>query len=115
MKRAPSPAVRRLWGRRCRSNATTCCRCPEKGVRWPASYGRWWAALIERQGQAAGTKAMIGLVQLGRRHGYEALRAAIEQALTLGCHDAAAVGHLLASQRQAPEVAHPRSESLAAF
>jgi transposase len=83
--------------------------------RWPASYDRFWAALVERHGQAAGTKAMIGVVQLGRRYGYDALRGALEQALALGCHDAAAVGHLLASQGAAAELAHARPETLTAF
>lgn len=63
--------------------------------RWPASYDRFWAGLMERHGQQAGTKEMIGLLQLGRQHGQERLQAAIEAALALGCGDAAAVEHLL--------------------
>jgi transposase len=63
--------------------------------RWPASYDQIWKALMERQGEAAGTKAMIGLLQLGRTHGYDRLRVAIETALALGCSDHAAVQHLL--------------------
>ena len=70
--------------------------------RWPASYDQLWAALIERQGRAAGTKAMIELLQLGRHHGQDRLRTAIETALALGCRDAAAIRHLLA----APTLAH---------
>src|SRR5438067_11364541 len=70
--------------------------------RWPASYGELWAALIARQGRAAGTKAMIELLQLGRRHGQDRLRTAIETALAWGCRDAAAIRHLLA----APTLAH---------
>lgn len=68
--------------------------------RWPPSFDRFWAGLIERQGRQAGTKAMIELLQLGRRlgqDGYERLRAAIEAALAQGCQDAAAVRHLLAA------------------
>ncbi len=65
--------------------------------RWPASYDRFWTGLIERRGQQAGTKEMIGLLQLGRRHGQERLRAAIEEALALGCRDAAAVQHLMSA------------------
>jgi hypothetical protein len=30
---------------------------------------------------------MVALLQLGRRHGHERLRAAVEAALALGCHD----------------------------
>ena len=83
--------------------------------RWPESYDRFWTALIERQGRQAGTKAMIELLQLGRRlgqergqAGYDRLRAAVEAALALGCSDAAAVRHLLASAelaRQRPATA----------
>ena len=62
--------------------------------RWPASYDRFWAALVARHGRSAGTRAMVELLQLGRRQGQQRLRAAIEQALDLGCTDAAAVRHL---------------------
>lgn len=75
--------------------------------RWPHSYDRFWEGLIAREGRQAGTRAMIGLVQLGRRHGAEALRAAIETALALGCGDAAAVQHLLAARQLAQ---HPRTQ-----
>lgn len=67
--------------------------------RWPASYDRFWQALIERHGRQAGTKALIGLLQLGRSHGPAALRGAIEAALALGCTDAAAVRHLVTAQQ----------------
>jgi transposase len=63
--------------------------------RWPASYDHLWAQLRERQGPSAGTKAMIGLLQLGQTHGQERLRVAIETAQALGCSDSAAVAHLL--------------------
>jgi hypothetical protein len=66
--------------------------------RWPASYDRFWHALIERHGRQAGTKAMIGLLQLGRAHGQETLRGAIDAALVLGCTDEAAVRHLVTAQ-----------------
>jgi transposase len=70
--------------------------------RWPASYDRFWAGLIDRLGTAAGTGEMIGLLQLGRAHGYDALRRAIETALDLGCGDSAAVRHLLTT----PDLTH---------
>lgn len=76
--------------------------------RWPASYDRLWAALTERHGRADGTKEMIGLLQLGRRHGQDRLRAAVEQTLALGCHDGAAVRHLL----MAEQLARPRPPSV---
>jgi transposase len=63
--------------------------------RWPASYDQLWQALMARQGQQPGTKAMIELLQLGRQHGPDRLRTAIEQALARGCPDAAAVRHLV--------------------
>ena len=63
--------------------------------RWPASYDRFWEGLMARQGRQAGTKAMIDLLQLGRTYGQPRLRAAIEQALALGCTDSAAVHHLV--------------------
>jgi transposase len=63
--------------------------------RWPASYDQYWQALVERRGRQAGTKAMIELLQLGRRLGYARLQNAIEAALKLGCTDAAAVRHLM--------------------
>jgi transposase len=66
--------------------------------RWPESYDHFWAALIERHGRQAGTRAMIGLLQRGRTHGQVALRRAIEAALVLGCTDEAAVRHLMTAQ-----------------
>jgi transposase len=66
--------------------------------RWPASYDRLWEDLIDRHGRQAGTKAMIGLLHLGRRHGQPQLRAAIEAALALGCTDGAAVRYLVTAQ-----------------
>ncbi len=68
-----------------------------KAGRWPASYDQLWQQLIARRGRAAGTKEMIGLLQLGRAHGHEKLRTAIETALALGCSDSAAVAHLLST------------------
>lgn len=69
--------------------------------RWPASYDRFWEGLIARLGRQAGTREMIGLVQLGRSHGQTALRRAIETALDLGVQDGAAVRHLLAAPQLA--------------
>jgi hypothetical protein len=68
----------------------------ERG-RWPESFDRLWQSLRERHGKQAGTCEMIELLRLGPPHGWEALRKAVEQALTLGCTDAAAVRHLLTS------------------
>ncbi len=65
--------------------------------RWPACYDTFWQGLMARLGKQAGTKEMIGLLQLGRVHGQAALRRAIEAALALGVQDSAAVRHLLAT------------------
>lgn len=73
--------------------------------RWPACYDRFWEGLVARQGRQAGTKAMIGLVQLGRTHGHDRLRAAIEEALALGCTDSAAVRHLVTATDRVPPAA----------
>jgi hypothetical protein len=77
--------------------------------RWPASYDRFWQALAERRGREAGARAMVELLQLGRAHGYDRLGAALEAALALGCHDPAAVRHLLA----APALARGPAAALA--
>jgi hypothetical protein len=66
----------------------------ERG-RWPASFDRLWQSLTERHGRAAGTRAMIELLGCGKQQGWDRLQNAIEQALALGCTDAAAVRHLL--------------------
>ncbi|MGH2461860.1 MAG: IS21 family transposase [Chloroflexota bacterium] len=66
-----------------------------KAGRWPSSYDTFWQGLIERHGRQPGTKEMIALLQLGRAHGSDRLRAAIEAALALGCQDSAAVQHLM--------------------
>jgi transposase len=68
---------------------------------WPRSYDRFWEGLMERRGQQGGTKDMIMLLQLGRRHGRKRLRTAIEEALAVGCGDAAAVEHLMSAQHLA--------------
>jgi hypothetical protein len=74
-----------------------------KAGRWPVSYDQFWEGLNLRLGRPKGTKEMIGLLQLGRNHGWERLRAAIEKARALGCHDRAAVQHLL----ETPNLARP--------
>ncbi len=67
--------------------------------RWPASYDRIWARLIERLGRQPGTRAMVELIRIGRESGYAKLTTAIEQALYLGCADVAAIRHLLMSDQ----------------
>ena len=68
---------------------------------WPRSYDQFWEGLTERRGEQGGTRDMIKLLQLGRRHGRRRLRAAIEEALAMGCGDAAAVEHLMGARQLA--------------
>jgi len=79
----------------------------ERG-RWPESFDRLWQSLQERHGKHAGTREMVELLTLGKRYGWDRLQREVEQALALGCTDAAAVRHLLT----ATELSRPRHELL---
>jgi len=61
---------------------------------WPESYDRLLAELIGRHGKQSGTRQMIQVLSLIRQHGHQRVRAAIEEALALGCSDVAAIRHL---------------------
>jgi hypothetical protein len=63
--------------------------------KWPPSFDRLWEELKKRRGKQDGTRAMIDLLLLGRTHGYEALREAIEKTVAIGCMDVSAVVLLL--------------------
>jgi hypothetical protein len=76
------------------AGSTPLAQCRARGL-WPASYDRLWTHWIERHGKQAGTRQMIGVLQLARTYGAAALRHAVEAALRLGCTDQAAVRHLL--------------------
>ncbi|MFQ5668573.1 MAG: IS21 family transposase, partial [Candidatus Binatia bacterium] len=67
--------------------------------RWPASYDRFWAELQQRRGRQDGTREMIEVLRLGPDHGWPRLRAAIEQAMSLGCWDGTPVRYLLLEER----------------
>jgi transposase len=67
--------------------------------RWPESFDRFWDKLQQRRGRQEGTRAMIEVLLLGRQHGYEAVRRAVEQALTLGGSDVAIIRYLLDMER----------------
>jgi transposase len=72
--------------------------------RWPASYDALWQRLMLRYGRQNGTREMVELLQLGKKHGYERLQKAVASALELGCSDVGAVRYLLgAEERQRPE------------
>ena len=81
--------------------------------RWPRAYDELWQSLQQRHGQQTGTRLMIEVLQLGRSSGHARLRQAIEHALALGTHDAAAVRYLLsARQLEQQETGHtPLPES----
>jgi len=61
---------------------------------WPESYDRLLAELIDRLGKQSGTRQMIQVLSLIKRHGHQRVRAAVEEALALGCSDVAAIRHL---------------------
>ena len=63
--------------------------------KWPASFDRLWEELKKRRGKQDGTRAMIELLLLGRTHGYDALRNAIDKTVAIGCMDVSAVVLLL--------------------
>lgn len=74
--------------------------------RWPESFDRLWQQLNRRHGRQEGTRQMIDLLALGRGERWGQLCTAVEQALSLGCHDVAAIRHLM----QAGEMARPAAE-----
>jgi transposase len=71
---------------------------------WPASYDQLLADLIRRHGDPSGTRQMIQVLSLIKPYGHERVRAAVDEAVTLGCADAAAIRHLAG----AAELAHAR-------
>lgn len=72
---------------------------------WPQNYDHLLDALIGRHGKQSGTRQMIQVLTLIKSHGHQRVQAAVEQALSLGCSDAAAIRHLV----QAVDLAHARS------
>ncbi len=72
---------------------------------WPESYDRLLEELVRRHGRQSGTRQMIQVLSLIKSHGHQRVRAAVEEALSLGCSDAAAIRHLAG----AADLAHARS------
>lgn len=74
---------------------------------FPPTYDALWRRLKERAGDKAGTRAMIEVLLLHRRHGGDVVRQAVEQALATGAIDPGAVAmfarHLESLPEQAPE------------
>jgi hypothetical protein len=67
--------------------------------RWPESFDGFWEQLQQRRGKQEGTRAMIEVLRLGREHGYDRLRQAVEQALAMGGSDVGVIQYLLALER----------------
>jgi hypothetical protein len=72
---------------------------------WPESYDRLLEDLIRRHGKQSGTRQMIQVLSLIKPYGHERVRTAVEEAITLGCSDAAAIRHLAG----AADLTHARS------
>ena len=72
---------------------------------WPESYDRLLEALIGRHGKQSGTRQMIEVLSLIKLHGHQRVRSAVEEAIALGCSDAAAIRHLAG----AADLTHARS------
>jgi transposase len=84
--------------------------------RWKEVHDAYWEILNARHGRQNGTRAMVEVIGLGRRHGYERLEQVIEKALELGCSDAEAIRYLLLEsglERKAPEAVD--TSALAAY
>lgn len=75
--------------------------------KWPESFDRYGELLKQRLGRAAGTRAMIELLLLGKQHGYGKLRKALERALETGCADVSTVRYLLHDEQLSRPVAEP--------
>ncbi len=65
---------------------------------FPASYDTLWTKLRTRAGDKAGTRAMIEVLLLHRKHPQEVVAAAVDQALHLGSIDPSLI-EMLARQR----------------
>jgi transposase len=85
--------------------------------RWPDCMDLIWKKLEQRHGRSGGTREMIGLVRAGLGGSWQALVAAVEEALRLGVSDTAAVMHILhmpdADERKRYDIA--LSEELAQY
>jgi transposase len=71
----------------------------QKG-RWPNSFDRIWEQLMLRNGRQDGTRRMIELLLLGKKHGYQPLRQAVESALRMGSCDVSTVQYLMTAEPQ---------------
>jgi hypothetical protein len=65
-----------------------------------------FVAELARTARCTGGHAGVELLALGKRHGWDRLKQAMEESLALGCTDAAAVRHLVTN-----ELVRSRTES----
>jgi transposase len=72
---------------------------------WTKSYDQLLERLIEKHGKQSGTRQMIQVLGLIKPHGHERVRTAVEEAISLGCADAAAIRHLV----ETADLTHARS------
>lgn len=63
--------------------------------KWPACMDRIWKQFDARYGRSGGTREMIGLVRAGLGAGWDKLIHAVDEALSMGVSDTAAVLHIL--------------------
>ncbi len=75
--------------------------------RWPATYDALWKRMMERFGDADGTRQMIHVLMLHRIHPSADVHQAVEMALDLGCCDAGAIAVLLRQLGAPSEVIEP--------
>ena len=76
----------------------------ERGL-WPQSYDRLLDDLIGRHGKQSGIRQMIQVLGLIKPYGHQRVRTAVEEAVSLGCADAAAIRHLV----EAADLTHARN------
>ncbi len=85
--------------------------------KWLDCFDQLWERLQVRHGQSEGTRQMVELLVLGRQHGESVLVKAVEEALELGCSDAASVEYLLtqAIVPQSSPLAEPLPSSVLGY
>jgi len=89
------------------SGSTALEQCRAQG-RWPGSYDHFWKAVGEREGRPAGTRAMIDVLLLGREHGTERVRHALEASLEMGSANLGAIRYFLrVNHREQATAAYP--------
>ncbi|HEX2490982.1 MAG TPA: IS21 family transposase, partial [Blastocatellia bacterium] len=75
--------------------------------RWTTVHDQIWNGLQQRHGESEGTRMMVELLQLGKRHGYEKLTRSLEEMRALGVSDVAVARYLMTSGELSRETAMP--------